>query len=115
MSSWDDDPVLYGLGECPSASLRWAALGYRAGIHDGRCEILAAIGEAGDNVRRAASPVLKQPALDTLLGRRDPDFRPCPARCQRCARCIASMAYWARGGRPYLGLEQEAALAREAA
>ncbi|WP_073387924.1 hypothetical protein [Jatrophihabitans endophyticus] len=36
------------------------------------------------------------------------DGSPCPQRCDSCSRCIASRAWWARGGRPYLGRDGEA-------
>lgn len=37
----------------------------------------------------------------------EPDNQPCPQRCRRCSLCIRSLAYWARGGRDYLGVEGE--------
>lgn len=109
-----DAALWRSLAECPRSSLRWAALGYRAGVCDGRADVLAAVGEAGRAIAPGAAAVMKQPSWDELQSRRAPDYQPCPARCSACSRCIASLAYWSRG-RPYLGVEQEAALARGAA
>lgn len=109
--SWDVSTI-QGLADCPRSSLRWAALGYRAGVRDGRDDVLVEIGRAGEAVRRHGKPVLAQPAWDVLQGRRDPDYQPCAARC---ARCIASLAYAGRGGRPFLGVEREAEMAARGA
>jgi hypothetical protein len=46
---------------------------------------------------------LDAPAVAELEQRRVPDWQPCARKCQACSRCIASWAYWARGGRPYAG------------
>lgn len=110
-TAWDD-AVIFGLGDCPATSLRWAALGYRAGLIDGRAQVMAALGEAGTAAARLARPILDQPAWDVILGRRELDHKPCPAKCRKCSRCIHSLAWWERGGRPFLGVEQERALVR---
>lgn len=100
------------LGDCPRGALRWAALAYRLGVEDGRQQLLAAIGQAGVDVARAAQPVLRQRRHEDIFRSRQIDHAPCPTRCGSCSRCIASRAYWSRGGRPYLGAAREAQLAR---
>lgn len=54
---------------------------------------------------------LVKPALVEVERTRKPDWQPCRARCRACSRCIASLAYWLRGGRRYLGVDREAELA----
>jgi hypothetical protein len=54
---------------------------------------------------------LKSPLYAELQERRTLSHDPCRTRCKKCSKCIHSLAYWARGGRDYLGVEAEAALA----
>lgn len=46
----------------------------------------------------------RRPSHAELVERRIPDWQPCRQRCQACSRCVASMAYWARGGKPFTGV-----------
>lgn len=50
-------------------------------------------------------------AAEYELRRAEDPIEPCRARCRSCSRCVRSIAYWGRGGRDYLGVEAEAALA----
>ena len=95
------------------------AAGYTLGYETGR-EIGWTTGYRDSEIdhERAWLPVARRvrvgandPSTVELERLRTPDFQPCPTRCSTCSRCIASRAYWARGGRQYLGQEQEAALA----
>lgn len=62
-------------------------------------------------VAAAAAPLWKHPRHAELEQRRRIDHRPCPRRCGHCSRCIHAEAWVRRGCRPYLGVEQERALA----
>ncbi len=55
----------------------------------------------------AARTIWVHPRFAEFAKRREPDHRPCPARCRRCSRCIHSLAWFARGGRAYLGIVAE--------
>ena len=103
----------HGLGDCPRGSLRWAALAYRAGLFEGRREILEDIAQAGRASARLARRILAQPDWDTIRGLREVDRTPCSAKCRRCSQCIAYEAWYLRGRRDYLGVEREAALANQ--
>lgn len=63
----------------------------------------------------AARAIWVHPRFSELEEIRKPDYRPCPAKCRACSRCVASESYWSRGGRPYLGVEAEARLAARSA
>lgn len=117
MSAYElsEDWIWQGLGDCPPTSLRWAALGYRAGLFEGRRECMVDIGAAGTDAIRLARRTLAQPDWDTIRGRREIDYMPCRTKCGNCSVCIASLAYWGRGGRPFLGVAQESELARKLA
>jgi hypothetical protein len=68
----------------------------------------AVLPAAEDTARYAAATVWKLPWHAEVEKHRVIDHRPCPAMCRRCSRCIHSLDYWARGGRPYLGVQREA-------
>jgi hypothetical protein len=73
------------LARCPRSAWYWAGLAYRAGRLDGRAEMWAAIGRAGEDVRHAARPFLGQPSYAELRVRRG-TVRPCA--CNRCSACV---------------------------
>jgi hypothetical protein len=54
-----------------------------------------------------AKSSLDLPTHAQLERSRTIDHQPCAARCKKCSRCIHSLAYWARGGRDYLGVGAE--------
>jgi hypothetical protein len=99
------------LRQCPPEAIKWASVGWRVGVVDGRRDVLARIGQAGQAVRLAAGRDLHRPRWDELAGRREIDHQPCPTKCRKCARCLHSLAYYGRGGRDYLGVQAEAELA----
>jgi hypothetical protein len=83
------------------------SLGYRDGWddHGRRIDLWLGIVKSG----------LDAPTQTGLAKARELSYDPCSLKCRRCSRCIHSLAYWARGGRDYLGVEAEATLLREAA
>jgi hypothetical protein len=78
------------------------AVGYAAGVTDE--------GDAWSAIFTGCAETWRRPDYAELQARREIDWQPCQQRCQACSRCIASLAYWARGGRPYLGVQAEADL-----
>lgn len=90
---------------CPAEAVKWLSLGWRLGLIDGRDEGLHAaeldMAEAWHRVWLDVRKTMAQPTFAELAGRRRADHRPCPARCRKCSRCMASLAYWNRGGRPF--------------
>jgi hypothetical protein len=81
--------------------------GYAVGWGDGYSERDSEV-QAWLGVSRAH---LKSPSYAELEERRQHHTDPCRTKCARCSQCIHSMAFWRRGGRDYLGVEAEAALA----
>ena len=80
------------------------AVGWRDGYERRDFEAMLAYG--------IAKAAIGLPTKAELAKRRMVDHRPCPRKCRRCSKCVHSLAYWARGGRDYLGVEAEAELAR---
>lgn len=75
---------------------RGDATGYDRGCADTDALWTAALGIA----RRHA----QMPTEDELRRRRTSDpVDPCPTRCQKCSRCVRSVAWWARGGADHPG------------
>lgn len=109
------------LSKCPPDGLRWAALGWRAGLTDGcRRGYRAAERKSADDWHRVYLHVratLAAPRHDDVRAAREARLEePCPRRCidrpgPACARCVACEAWRRRGGRPYLGVRDEAELA----
>jgi hypothetical protein len=83
-------------------------LGYQEGFRDGSDRVHAEY-QSWLGVFR---PVLSLPLQEDLKQRRALSHDPCRARCRKCSQCIHSLAYWARGGRDYLGVEAERLLAQ---
>lgn len=73
-----------------------------------------AVHQAGIDMATAARPIWQHPRHVEIEQRRVFDHRPCSLRScgGSCSRCIAADAWARRGGRPFLGVAQEAALAR---
>jgi hypothetical protein len=81
--------------------------GYSAGYAHGGQEV----DDAWQAIVTGFAETFRRPNYAEIEARRIPDWRPCPQRCKACSRCIASLAYWSRGGRPYEGVEAELARA----
>lgn len=81
----------YRLGFATAAQVE-----YRRGEHDADDRWTSAL--------TGCTSTWRSPGRDETEQTRTPDWQPCSMKCRRCSRCIASMAYWARGGRPYLGV-----------
>lgn len=73
------------------------ATGYAHGVRDE--------GDAWSTIVTGAAESWRRPRYAELEQRRTFDWQPCPAMCRACSRCIASRAYWARGGQPYAGVQ----------
>ncbi|MDP9092273.1 MAG: hypothetical protein M3N95_04855 [Actinomycetota bacterium] len=89
-------------------------LGFPAGYERGYASGVQDEGDAWTSIMTGVSSVLRNPEHAELERRRQPDYTPCPYKCRACSRCIASMAYWARGGRPYMGRAAELHRLRDA-
>jgi hypothetical protein len=97
----------------PALERSWH-LGYEVGWANGYTRADADMASAWHTMYLSTRATLESTMLIELERRREPDWRPCPARCGACSRCIASLAYWRRGGREFLGIAREARLARTA-
>lgn len=64
-----------------------------------------------NEIARAAGPLWRHPRQAETDARRVVDHQPCRTKCDRCSRCLHSRAWYARGQRPFLGVEAEATLA----
>lgn len=95
------------LAVCPADALPWAALGYRVGVADGRQEERAQAVEDVRAIARAAAPLWKVPRHDDVRKLREPDYSPCPARCQHCSRCVHYESWYRLGKRQFRGVEAE--------
>lgn len=92
----------------------WAEA-YRFGWHAGRADGLDQAAADTDRLWLGALGLIQtvSPTSAELHRRRAEDPKnPCPTRCRKCSRCVRSMAYWSRGGRDYLGVEQERAVSQ---
>lgn len=103
----DESALWRALGECPADRLSWAALGYRVGLVCGESAVLRRLGQAGDSVMEGDLAILRRPRHSETAVQRQVHHQPCPTRCASCSQCLHSLAYWARGGRDYLGIEAE--------
>lgn len=88
------------------------SLGFQTGVEVGAARGAADEAAAWQSVLAGCTESWRQPRRDELERRREVDHQPCAAKCRRCSRCVHSLSYWARGGRDFLGIEREAALAR---
>src|SRR5947207_3024935 len=82
----------------PALERSWY-LGREAGWVEGYARADADMAASWHVVYLSTRATLITPTLVEAEERRKPDWRPCRARCQACSRCIASPAYWRRGGR----------------
>jgi hypothetical protein len=74
---------------------------------------VVAIHQAGVDTARAARPLWTHPRYDEIVKRRAVDHEPCQygrTHSCRCSRCVHHLSWRSRNGRPYRGIEQEAAL-----
>jgi hypothetical protein len=78
-------------------------IGYGNGYQIGYAHGVRDEGAAWTAVFTGCAETWRRPNYAELENAREVDWQPCPARCKACSRCIASLAYWARGGRPYEG------------
>jgi hypothetical protein len=99
------------LAELPPEHLAVAGIGVHLGMLWGIEQGIAAEQWAEEcrwhRVFLTTRAVLDAEPLDVIAQRRVPDWQPCPSWCRACSRCIASIAYRARGGSPYGGVHQE--------
>jgi hypothetical protein len=93
--------------------LRDLELGYQLGYGDGYgigyAHGVRDEGDAWQAILTGFAETWRRPNYAELQRRRLFDWQPCPLRCRSCSRCIASRAYWARGGQPYAGVQDGAA------
>jgi hypothetical protein len=81
--------------------------GYEVGFAHGSDDALDLV----QSVLTGCTDTFRSPRQDDLRAARDEvPTQPCWTRCRRCSRCARSLAYWGRGGRDYLGTEQELAI-----
>ena len=83
-------------------------LGYAAGFDVGYAWGVRDEGAAWSSILTGCTDTWRSPRQAELQAVRE-EIRhdPCPARCDRCSRCIHSRSWWSRGGRPYPGAERE--------
>jgi hypothetical protein len=110
------DRIWRALHHCPPESIQWAALGYRAGIEDSFLVGYDQGWQAAHNDMATAwheqylaiHGSVDEPSRAELQRRRQPDHQPCALRCGECSRCVHSRAWWWRGQRDFLGIDNEA-------
>jgi hypothetical protein len=93
----------------PADDLADLALGYQVG-YGNAYQVAYAHGVADESAAWTAiftgcAATWRRPNYAELEQRRTFDWQPCPRRCRACSRCIASEAYWRRGGKPYGGIQ----------
>jgi hypothetical protein len=110
----DDIQSIHSVDDAHAAvrdlELGWS-VGYGHGYDIGRAHGRAEEGDAWQAIITGWAETTRRPNYAEIEARRVPDWRPCRQRCRACSRCIASLAYYGRGGRPYEGVERERELA----
>jgi hypothetical protein len=80
-------------------------IGYERGRADECAEWTAAMTGCAETWRRPKYAQLQ------AIRAESPTNQPCPTRCRKCSVCLRSISFWARGGRDFLGVQQERELA----
>lgn len=79
--------------------------GYDVGIVHGAAEESA----AWSSILTGCTSTWRVARRDETIASRVLSHDPCRKRCRACSRCIHSLAWWSRDGRPYEGVAAEAA------